>query len=321
MKAHPSIERNLLLARCSTFLNSFERLQPAVVSRRTWVRESRRAVAHKVPTLHGYAILVEAVERLLVRLLDRQEAFLAERLWVSPVSLRVALRGAAIDGIPILNRVPTLLADLVVHGPQVDSVLVEQMMRVRRLVNCNFFGLLLFVAGLHIFLNLGSEGLVIDSGSLRRRLVARGAAQMEQGLVVLEKSSGLIFGRQREKVILFVDAWNDSDLRHVNNLVIRFQSLPHFRAVLVQLLEPRLLNQSFDPPFALVELGVGFTGISWLLALTGIRLIIIIIISIIKNTSVHTFDYILVIQFTSRSDRCRLTFLINIIDLDRKSVV
>lgn len=54
--------------------------------------------------------------------------------------------------------------------------------------------------------------------------------------------------------------------------------MAHHCAVLVQLLEPGLLNKSFDPHLAFVELGVCFTGISVLRALVDVHWVIIFVI-------------------------------------------
>lgn len=105
---------------------------------------------------------------------------------------------------------------------------------------------------------------------------------MQQGFVVFEKSrSTRVFGRQREKVVLLVRAGYNSNLRHVNNLLICFESVAHHCAVLVQLLEPGLLNKSFDPHLAFVELGVCFTGISVLRALVDVQWVIIFVIQLL----------------------------------------
>jgi len=94
----------------------------------------------------------------------------------------------------------TLFANLVVHSPQVNGVLVVLVMGIRRLVNRHLVRIFLFVVtALDFFLDFSCESLIIDSGSLRRCIIS------QQGLVVLEKSSCiLIFCRQREKVVLFV---------------------------------------------------------------------------------------------------------------------
>ena len=63
----------------------------------------------------------------------------------------------------------TLFADLVVHGPQMHGVLVKKVMGIGRLVNRHLFGLFYVVAAtLDVFLNFGSERLIIDPGSLGR---------------------------------------------------------------------------------------------------------------------------------------------------------